>query len=82
MRLLRRLHRVGHRLPVRLRSPERARYLSRAGRGPGGQRPPNDWQSVFGGPAWTRVREADGRPGQWSNRRERGAAPAGEPVVT
>ncbi len=33
----------------------RARYLFRPGRGDG---PPNDWQSVFGGPAWTRV--ADG----------------------
>ena len=51
----------------------RARYLFRPGRGDG---PPNDWQSVFGGPAWTRV--ADGSwylhlfdPGQpdldWSN---------------
>ena len=27
--------------------------------------PPNDWQSTFGGPAWTRVTEADGPPGQW-----------------
>ncbi len=33
----------------------RARYLFRPGRGDG---PPNDWQSVFGGPAWTQV--ADG----------------------
>lgn len=33
----------------------RERYLFRPGRG---RRPPNDWQSVFGGPAWTRV--ADG----------------------
>src|ERR1700712_737795 len=51
----------------------RARYLFRPGRGDG---PPNDWQSVFGGPAWTRV--ADGSwylhlfdPGQpdldWTN---------------
>ncbi|MGE2734264.1 glycoside hydrolase family 13 protein [Mycolicibacterium vaccae] len=36
----------------------RQRYLFRAGRGPGGVEPPNNWQSVFGGPAWTRV--ADG----------------------
>ncbi len=39
-------------------SPERARYLFREGRGRRGERPPNNWQSVFGGPAWTRV--ADG----------------------
>ncbi|MDP3968205.1 MAG: glycoside hydrolase family 13 protein [Nocardioides sp.] len=46
-------------------SPERARYLFRDGRGADGEEPPNDWRSVFGGPAWTRVSEADGRPGQW-----------------
>jgi alpha-glucosidase len=46
-------------------SPERARYLFRDGRGLHGEDPPNDWQSNFGGSAWTRVREADGRPGQW-----------------
>ena len=43
----------------------RRRYHFRDGRGPDGSRPPNNWPSVFGGPAWTRVREADGRPGQW-----------------
>ena len=26
---------------------------------------PNDWRSGFGGPAWTRVTEADGGAGQW-----------------
>jgi alpha-glucosidase len=46
-------------------SPDRARYVFRDGRGRGGARPPNDWKSVFGGPAWTRVIEGDGRPGQW-----------------
>jgi len=46
-------------------SPERARYWFRDGRGPDGSRPPNDWVSVFGGPAWTRTTDADGRPGQW-----------------
>ncbi len=45
--------------------PERARYLFRDGRGPGGDSPPNGWRSVFGGPAWTRITEPDGRPGQW-----------------
>jgi alpha-glucosidase len=46
-------------------SPERGRYLFRDGRGPGGDEPPNNWHSTFGGPAWTRVTEADGSPGQW-----------------
>jgi alpha-glucosidase len=46
-------------------SPERARFLFRDGRGPDGALPPNNWQSVFGGPAWTRVVESDGAPGQW-----------------
>ncbi len=46
-------------------SPERARYLFRDGRGPNGELPPNNWPSVFGGQGWTRVTEADGRPGQW-----------------
>ncbi|MGW0504196.1 glycoside hydrolase family 13 protein [Micromonospora sp. NPDC003241] len=41
-------------------SPERQRYVFRDGRGPDGVEPPNDWQSVFGGPAWTRVPD-----GQW-----------------
>jgi alpha-glucosidase len=36
-------------------SPERARYLFRDGRGPDGSEPPNNWPSVFGGPAWTRA---------------------------
>lgn len=46
-------------------SRDRARYVFRDGRGPGGDRPPNDWTSVFGGDAWHRVTEADGTPGQW-----------------
>ncbi|HEV7623804.1 MAG TPA: glycoside hydrolase family 13 protein [Amnibacterium sp.] len=46
-------------------SPERGRYLFRDGRGPEGDEPPNNWISAFGGSAWTRIREADGRPGQW-----------------
>jgi alpha-glucosidase len=41
-------------------SRERARYLFRDGRGAGGAEPPNNWQSNFGGPAWTRVPD-----GQW-----------------
>ncbi|MFF0495778.1 glycoside hydrolase family 13 protein [Nocardia aobensis] len=46
-------------------SAERARYLFRDGRGPGGSQPPNNWPSIFGGPAWTRITEPDGTPGQW-----------------
>lgn len=46
-------------------SVERARFLFRDGRGSDGELPPNNWQSVFGGSAWTRVVERDGRPGQW-----------------
>ncbi|MDQ4215009.1 glycoside hydrolase family 13 protein [Microbacterium capsulatum] len=46
-------------------SPERARYLFRDGKGKNGELPPNNWQSVFGGGMWTRVTDADGRPGQW-----------------
>jgi alpha-glucosidase len=41
-------------------SAERERYLFRDGRGPDGGLPPNNWRSVFGGPAWTRVPD-----GQW-----------------
>lgn len=43
-------------------SPERARFLFRDGRGAQGELPPNNWESVFGGPAWTRVPTPDG---QW-----------------
>ncbi|WP_165987762.1 glycoside hydrolase family 13 protein [Streptomyces sp. YIM 98790] len=46
-------------------SPERHRYVFRRGRGEDGSEPPNNWQSVFGGPAWTRIVEPDGRPGEW-----------------
>ncbi|SFA78810.1 alpha-glucosidase [Amycolatopsis marina] len=46
-------------------SAARDRYLFRDGKGENGEQPPNDWESVFGGPAWTRVTEPDGKPGQW-----------------
>jgi alpha-glucosidase len=46
-------------------SPERQRYLFRPGSGEDGDQPPNDWRSAFGGSAWTRVIEADARPGEW-----------------
>ncbi len=41
-------------------SPERARYIFRDGRGPGGNEPPADWHANFGGSAWTQVAD-----GQW-----------------
>ncbi|WP_167137154.1 alpha-amylase family glycosyl hydrolase [Diaminobutyricimonas sp. TR449] len=41
-------------------SVERDRYIFRDGAGADGELPPNNWQSVFGGPAWTRVPD-----GQW-----------------
>ena len=40
-------------------SPARERYVFREGRA-GGTEPPNNWVSVFGGPAWTQVPD-----GQW-----------------
>lgn len=46
-------------------SPERARYMFRDGKGPAGEVPPNNWESVFGGAAWTRTTNPDGTPGQW-----------------
>ncbi|MBB5102954.1 glycoside hydrolase family 13 protein [Streptomyces spectabilis] len=39
-------------------SPLRERFHFRPGKGADGELPPNDWESVFGGPAWTRT--ADG----------------------
>lgn len=41
-------------------SPQRDRYVFRDGRGYDGAEPPNNWTSVLGGPAWTRVSD-----GQW-----------------
>lgn len=41
-------------------SRARQRYIFRDGRGRSGHKPPNNWQSIFGGPAWTQVSD-----GQW-----------------
>lgn len=41
-------------------SAARDRYIFREGRGENGELPPNDWQSLFGGPAWQQVED-----GQW-----------------
>ena len=46
-------------------SPERERYIFREGRGENGELPPNNWESCFRGPAWTRTTNPDGTPGQW-----------------
>lgn len=46
-------------------STARGRYHFRDGRGPCGDQPPTSWTSIFGGPAWHRVTEFDGSPGQW-----------------
>jgi len=46
-------------------SAERGRYIFRDGQGDSGELPPNNWESVFGGAAWTRTTNADGTPGQW-----------------
>ena len=41
-------------------SKERSYYHFKDGRGENGELPPNNWQSMFGGPAWTRADD-----GQW-----------------
>ena len=41
-------------------SPERNFYHFKDGKGENGELPPNNWVSMFGGPAWTRVKD-----GQW-----------------
>ena len=46
-------------------SPERAFYHFKDGKGENGELPPNNWVSMFGGPAWTRTTNTDGTPGQW-----------------
>ncbi|GGP40600.1 glycoside hydrolase family 13 protein [Streptomyces melanogenes] len=37
----------------------RSRYHFRPGRGETGELPPNDWESIFGGPAWTRTEDGE-----------------------
>ena len=46
-------------------SIERNRFMFRDGKGANGDLPPNNWEAVFGGPAWKRVTEANGKLGQW-----------------
>jgi len=40
-------------------SPARERFWFRPGTGEEGELPPNGWQSIFGGPAWTRVGDGE-----------------------
>ena len=46
-------------------SRKRARFHFYDGRGESGEIPPNNWNSIFGGPAWTRIKESNGEAGQW-----------------
>ncbi len=46
-------------------SPERGRFWFRPGAGTDGELPPNGWQSIFGGSAWTRTVDENGAPGEW-----------------
>jgi alpha-glucosidase len=46
-------------------SAERLRFHFADGTGEYGELPPNNWRSIFGGPAWRRISEPDGSPGQW-----------------
>lgn len=42
-------------------SAARDRYIFRTGKGGHGELPPNNWQSMFGGSAWSRIKDSD----QW-----------------
>ncbi|WP_269939993.1 glycoside hydrolase family 13 protein [Arthrobacter sp. HY1533] len=46
-------------------SAARDMFIFRDGRGSEDDLPPNNWQSHFGGPAWTRTVNPDGSGGQW-----------------
>jgi alpha-glucosidase len=51
-------------------SAARERYMFRPGKDEvegsrDGNIAPNNWKSIFGGPAWTRTTNADGTPGDW-----------------
>ncbi|MEN9742127.1 MAG: hypothetical protein RIR66_1083, partial [Actinomycetota bacterium] len=46
-------------------SAARKRFHFQNGRGDNGELPPNNWISLFGGPAWTQIESSNQKPGQW-----------------
>lgn len=48
-----------HAVAARPGSAARGRYHVRRGAGPDGTQPPNDWESAFGGPAWSPLGDGD-----------------------
>ena len=46
-------------------SPAWQRYHCVRGKGAHGELPPNNWQSIFGGIAWTRITDQTGAPTGW-----------------
>ncbi len=45
--------------------PARDFYHFKPGRGDAGELPPNNWLSLFGGPAWSRTVDENGEHGDW-----------------
>ena len=45
--------------------PEESRFIIRSGSGPKGASPPNDWKSIFGGPAWSRFPQKTADTQRW-----------------
>lgn len=46
-------------------SAAREMFIFRDGKGENGELPPNNWKSHFGGPAWNRVIDENGKEEQW-----------------
>ena len=46
-------------------SDARKRFHFQDGKGENGELPPNNWVSLFGGPAWTQIESSNEKPGQW-----------------
>jgi alpha-glucosidase len=59
-------------------SVERARFIFRDGHGTRGELPPNNWPSMFGGPAWTRVPDTEAETDAGDLRREGNTAAGGQ----